>query len=254
MLTGCRTCKPSSISVKCGPEFSRRTALLSLLWSFDVSGICKLWTRLALENYSTRLICKHCTSLFRVQFPQGTFLLMRFQMVHWLTTRFLYLLCTSSLSTQPRLSTLPAVRHTTSWRKTGKYIRPVTSPKMLLISKSFDPEHKSFLKWKLLYFCYFAFRWGFPLDKCSPSLPRGSSKQRIARAKYIPSWIRMHAWNELFLSEQKIWILHLSSWSDKSNFTIVTANITEWGNLCLWDGSWQMFCPDLGAKIIYLGQ
>lgn len=87
---------------------------------------------------------------------------------------------------------------------------------------------------KYYIFGFFAFRWGFPLDKCSPSLPRGSSKQRIARAKYIPSWIRMHAWNELFLSEQKKWILHLSSGSDEINFGIATANRTRESMFMRW--------------------
>lgn len=83
---------------------------------------------------------------------------------------------------------LPAVQHITSWRKTGKYAGPATSPRTSIKSlSSLIRNSKAFKEEETYFFVNVCFGRRFPLDKCFALLPRGPSKQQIARAKYIPS-------------------------------------------------------------------
>lgn len=138
----------------------------------------------------------------------GTYQLILLLMGRWLTKSFLFfsfhLLCNP-------LSTLPAVRHTTSWRKTGKYTRhtkPAPSPKIGLNQQIVLFGRQNLCKAKYFKIILSAswFGRGFRSTNVLHRLPRGSSKQN-ARAKHIP---RMHAWNKSFVSKQKIWVFHQS--------------------------------------------
>lgn len=125
-----------------------------------------------------------------------------------LTTTFSYLFVPIYLLSNP-LSTLPAVRHTTSWRKTGKYSRPTTWNKTNLNQwKVRLLKHKLSKTKDCVNFVALWFQQGFPLNKCSLFFATWPIKTTECTCGIYTTYARVRGISPFWL--KYIWTLHLS--------------------------------------------